>query len=220
LNVFLCLINGFFIISCAGQQTGDARLVDIARYKTGMAYGLAIKGSYAYITTNNDLLIIDIANPRKPKRISKLSLGQPVFALRVQDSNAYLAASDNGLVIVNISDPENPEIIGRYYDGGSVQRLDLEDHYCITSDFENGLNILDISNISTPVKVSNLKYNRIWTFVATNNLVFLIDAGKGLRIVDISDKTNPAEMTLVDETQEASSVAIDGSRLFLVFLMV
>ncbi len=215
--VLLCLITGFFTISCAAQQPGDTRLEDIARYRTGMAYGLAIKDGYAYITTNSDLVIIDIANPKSPRRVGRLKIETPSFDLEVVDQKAFLAATDKGLVIVDVSDPVNPTIIGRFHDGGEVRRVGIIDRYCLTSDFENGLNILDISNVSKPVKIGNLKYDRIRNFIATNNLVFLVDVGKGLRVVDISDKTNPVEVTLVDETEGAASVGIDGSRLFLGF---
>ncbi len=216
-NVFLCLITGFFVVWCATQQKDDALLIDIARYRTGMAYGLVIKDSYAYITTNSDLIIIDIANPKRPRRVGRLKIGTPSFGLKVVDQKAYLAATDKGLVIVDVSNPGNPTIIGRFHDGGEVRRVGIIDRYCITSDFENGLNILDIGNVSKPVKIGNLKYDRIRQFIVTNNLVFLVDVGKGLRVVNISDKTNPVEVTLVDETEGAASVEIDGNRLFLGF---
>ena len=215
--VFLCLIVGFSITACTAQQTGGVHLEDVARYRTGMAYGLVIKDSYAYITTNNDLLIIDIANPRKPRRIGKLKLGQPAFALKVQADKAYLAAMDNGMVVSDISEPENPKVVGKYYDGGSVRRLELTDHYCINSDFEKGLNMLDISDVTSPQKVGNIKYDRIRDFEIANNLVYLVDLSTGLKVVEISDKTNPVEVTAVDETEGAASVAIDGNRLFLGF---
>lgn len=216
-NVLLCLITCFFNVLCGGQQTSNARLENIARYRTDMAYGLAIKDGYAYITTNSDLVIIDIANPKKPRRVGRLKVGTPSFSLKVVDQKAYLAATDKGLVIADVSNPINPTIIGQFHDGGEVRSVGIIDRYCITSDFENGLNILDISDISKPVKIGNLKYDRIRGFIATNNLVFLVDVGKGLRVVDISDKTNPEEVTLVDGTQGAASVEIDGNRLFLGF---
>ncbi len=216
-KVFLCSISGFIIMACAAQQTSDTRLEDIARYKTGMAYGLAIKDGYAYITTNSDLIIIDIADPKKPRRAGRLKIGAPIFGLKVVYRMAYLAATDKGLVIVDVSNPENPAIIGTYHDGGEVRRVGIVDNFCITSDFENGLNILDISDKLKPAKIGNLKFDQIRQFVATNELVFLVDIGKGLKIVDISDKTDPEEMITVKETQGAACVAVDGNRLFLGF---
>ena len=215
--VVLCSIYGFVIMACAAKQTGDSRLINITRFKIGMAYGLAIKGSHAYLTTNSDLIIIDIADPKKPRRAGRLKIGAPIFGLKVIDQIAFLAATDKGLIIVDVSNPKKPAIIGELRDGGEVRRVGIVDNFCITSDFENGLNILDISNKSKPVKIGNLKFDRIRQFLATNELVFLVDIGKGLKIVDISDKTNPAEVTTVKETQGAASVAIDRSRLFLGF---
>jgi hypothetical protein len=216
-TVFICLISGFIIMACAGQQSGDTRLEDISRFKTGMAYGLAIQNSHAYVTTNSDLIIIDIADPKKPRRTGRLKIGVPIFGLKVVERTAFLAATDKGLIIVDVSDPKYPEIIGEFHDGGVVRRVGVVDHYCITSDFENGLNILDISQPAKPVKTGNLKFDRIKQFVATNELVFLVDIGKGLKIVDIADKTNPAELTTIEETQGAACVTIDGSRLFVGF---
>jgi len=101
-NVLLCSISGFIIMACAAQQTGNTRLEDIARFKTDMAYGLAIEGRHAYITTNSDLIIIDIADPKKPRRVGVLKLGTPSFAVKVVGQKAFLAATDKGLVIVDV----------------------------------------------------------------------------------------------------------------------
>ena len=216
-HVIMCAVSGFIIMACAAQQPGDSRLVDIARFKTGMAYGLAIKGSHAYVTTNRDLIIIDIGNPKKPRRAGRLNIGTPIFGLQVVGRMAFLAATDKGLIIVDVSNPKNPAILGEFFDGGVVRRVGIVDDFCITSDFENGLNILDISNPSKPAKIGNLKFDRIRQFVAADKLVYLVDIGKGLKIVDISDKTDPAEMITVKETQGAACVAVDGNRLFLGF---
>ena len=216
-SLILCLFIGIFIISCAAQQSGDTRLMDVAKFKTGIAYGLAVKGSHAYLTTNRDLIIIDIADLQKPRRAGRLKIGAPIFGLKVIDRTAFLAATDKGLIIVDVSNPKKPAIIGEFHDGGEVRRVGIVDNFCITSDFENGLNILDISDKSKPVKIGTLKFDRIRQFVATNELVFLVDIGKGLKIVDISDKTNPTEVTTVQETNGAACVAVDRSRLFLGF---
>ncbi len=216
-NVLLCSIAGFIIMACAAQQTGDTRLEDVARFRTGMAYGLAISDGHAYVTTNSDLIIIDIAEPEKPRRVGVLKLGTPSFAVKVVDRLAFLAATDKGLVIVDVSNPSNPKIIGEYHDGGEVRRVGIVDNFCITSDFENGLNILDVSQPAKPVKIGNLKFDQIRQFVATNELVFLVDIGKGLKIVDISDKTNPVEVATVKETEGTACVAVDDSRLYLGF---
>lgn len=182
-----------------------------------LAYGLAISDDYAYVTTNSDFIIIDISEPKKPRRAGVLKLGTPSFAVKVVDRITFLAATDKGLVVVDVSNPGNPKIIGEYRDGGEVRRVGIVDNFCITSDFENGLNILDISQPAKPVKVGNLKFDQIRQFVATNDLVYLVDIGKGLKIVDISDKTNPAEVATVKETEGAACVAVDGNRLFLGF---
>lgn len=216
-NVILCSITGFIIMACAAQQTSDTRLEDIARFKTGMAYGLSISGGYAYVTTNSDLIIIDISEPKKPRRVGVLKLGTPSFAVKVVDRIAFLAATDKGLVIVDVSNPSNPKVIGEYHDGGEVRRVGIVENFCITSDFENGLNILDISHPAKPIKIGNLKFDRIRQFVVTNDLVYLVDIGKGLKIVDISDKTNPVEVSTVKETEGAACVAVDRNRLFLGF---
>ena len=213
----MCSILGFIITTCAAQQIGHHRLENIARFRTGMAYGLAIEGSLVYVTTNRDLIIIDITDPRKPRRVGRLKIGAPIFGIRVVNHTAFLAATDEGLIIVDVSNPKEPAVIGEFRDGGVVRRVGIVDNLCLTSDFENGLNILDISDKSKPIKVGNLKFDRIRQFVATKELVFLVDIGKGLKIVDISDKTNPTEVTSVKDTQGAASVAIDRSRLYLGF---
>jgi hypothetical protein len=215
--IFLFLISGIFTISCNALQKDDTRVKRIGRFNSGMAYGLVIQNSYAYVTTNSDLQIIDVANPKRPGRIGRLKLGQPVFGLKVRDGKAFLAATDNGLVIADISNPENPEILCKYTGGGSVRRLDLSGRYCITSEFETGLNILDISDVTAPEIVGNIRYDRIRVFQVSGDLIYLVDLNAGLRIVDISEKANPVEITLLEETNGASALAIRDNRLFLGF---
>ena len=218
-NIFVCLflVSVIFTIPCNARQKDDIRLKKIGRFNVGMAYGLVISNNHTYITTNNGLVILDISNPKKPKRIGSLETGQPVFALKVREGKAYLAATDNGLIIADVSDPENPEIICKYTGGGSVRRIDLSGHYCITSEFETGLNILDISDITEPKRIGNIRYDRIKGFKVSGDLVYLVDPNAGLRIVDISDKANPVEILLLEETYGSYSLDIKDNRLFLGF---
>ena len=71
ISVVLCLIWGVLIVSCSAQQKGQTRLLDVARFKTGMAYGLVVQGNYAYITTNSELVIVDVTNPDKLVKVVK-----------------------------------------------------------------------------------------------------------------------------------------------------
>jgi hypothetical protein len=185
-SIVLCSISGFIIMACAAQQTGDSRIENIARFKTGMAYGLAIKGSHAYITTNSDLIIIDIADPKKPRRAGRLKISTPIFGLKVVDRTAFLAASDKGLIIVDISDKTNPTEVTTVKETQGASSVEIDGNRLFLGFFDGSIKIFDITDPKSPGLLAEMACpGEVLGLVSADFYLFI--NYKGVIVKDISD---------------------------------
>jgi len=150
---------------------------DIANFKIigsaetpGYAYEVVISGNYAYVADVNPtgLRIIDISNPEKPVLKGQVTLYDYVWG-----------ADINGLVVA-----EN-----YVYMTGDIAVDE--------GDAVNGLAIIDITNPANPEVVGTLKpsLGRYGGLEVHGNYVYVANAGYGLKIIDISDVTNPKEIS-------------------------
>lgn len=88
---------------------------------------------------------------------------------------------------------DNLNLIGQWDQNyGYAKDIFIHDDFAFIAG--EGLIILDISNPATPVFVSQFKENeesRTYGVYVQNDLAFIVGYGKGLRIIDISEITNP-----------------------------
>jgi len=112
-----------------------------------------------------------------------------VFTLDVSSSTFNVTESP---ILENIS-KDNLDLIGQWDQNyGIAEDIFIQDDFVFLAG--EGLIILDISNPAKPVFVSQFKDNeesRTKGVYIRDNLAFIVGYSKGLRILDISDITNP-----------------------------
>jgi hypothetical protein len=93
------------------------------------AHGVAVSGSYAYVTAplSDALVVIDISNPASPViwgSVVSSSLMDEPNAVVVSGSFAYVAAGlSDSLVVVDISNPASPAIRGSVVSSSLMDRV-------------------------------------------------------------------------------------------------
>ena len=179
---------------------GNTYAIELSNDKKTAYFANGVKG----------VAIVDVADIKKPKLISKLQLGEQsarsgdnIVDIKLSKDNktAYLVGSDDGLYIVDISNINNPTLIGKFKTDGRARRVRLSQNediaYVAIGDYDeskSGLSIIDISNHSNPTRIG--KYHaensvRGIAITKDDKKAFLVDDYKGLKIVDISNKNNP-----------------------------
>lgn len=115
-----------------------------------------------------------------------------------------------GLAIVDVTDPANPVIKTVWKDPTVVTGagiIEVDGNYAYLGAMRNGLMIFDISDKTAPVLLSSIlpsisfpdpnpdltKYNARGMAIKGNLIYLCYDAG-GLRVIDVSDKSYPAEV--------------------------
>jgi hypothetical protein len=204
-----------------------------------ITYALAISGNHAYIENraiDHRLSVIDVSDPTTPVKVAELTSGIFFYYFDLKTSGDYLYL-DTGVTqtiyIFDISDPLSPNEVGSFYYGGLLNGYcvyDINADYMYLASFvtlagrvSNDFKIYDISdkqdvkhiggyNISKGyddevTSVSSLSYGHGYVFIAHKE--------DGVRIVDVSDPSNPQEVDIFNTSGDSRSVIIKNYCVYL-----
>jgi len=165
----------------------------------GLSTGFTVDGDYAYVQSSTVFYVVDISDRSAPVSVGNLAKsydGQN--GISVRGNFVY----DRGSII-NVTDKTNPEIVDSYntcYHGVSKVVGD----YLFYSD-SNYLHMADLTNATNPIDTSNITAGKSADAIEYHNgLVFVqsfYDVDYGVKIIDATD---PYNLTLVAETDNAS----------------
>ena len=117
----------------------------------GFAYALVRK---------KGLIILDLANPQRPRIISTLAFPGQVWTLSVNAGVAYIACLRDGLVLVDVSDPHAPRLLATLPELRKVQGLAVRGGRLYASVYASGVDpalvVVDVSNSSHPREVGRV----------------------------------------------------------------
>jgi hypothetical protein len=164
----------------------------------GAASSIDIEGSRAFLagsTDENNLAVIDISNPAQPVKTASIVIpeteGSVVYAVKVRDNYAYIAAGNPGLIVVDISDPTQPIKAGAF-DTPWADGLVIEGNTLYLADMD-GLYMLDISDPKNPSQTGMLALPLFQqeapgqrNMVIQNGKVFFANGNQGMLVVDAS----------------------------------
>lgn len=180
-------------------------------------YSVAVSGDYAYIATNNSMIIVDVSNKANPVGISRIVSIGDLRDISVSGDYAYLAANSYGLRVVNISNKSAPTLAGSLALSGITGVDSSGDGYVYATYSASGyLGVVDVSNPASP---SLLGYGTGCT--GCNDVIvsgsYAYAAGTGISIFDISNKSAPARVgyTLNYAYYYGMDIALSGNRAFI-----
>ncbi len=168
------------------------------------SYGVAVKGSYAYLAAYRDgLITVDISNPSNPVTVftNRWTTYPYAYNLDIDGDYAYVASISRGLTVFDVSMPSTPSLVTAYDLGyENVRDVKIFGNYafCANSYYSedrnstNALCVVDISDPSSPVYIGG--YNngsRAYGVDVQGQYAYLAAYSNGLEIIDISNPTNP-----------------------------
>ncbi len=145
---------------------------------------MGVSGNHAFLAAKEaGLHVIDVANPDHPTGVGVYPVtARDNTAILVSGDYAYLSSKDQGTVdIVSVSDPANPVLAGRY---------------------RREYNQTAGEGVQSPsaIGVTGLAFDSPYLYQA---------ASTGLRVVDVSDPTQPQEVGRYD-LASSTDVAVAG----------
>jgi hypothetical protein len=209
--------EGLIVVNAATLLDGDPlnnylkRQLDESRYPNGAfnpdgaltgANNIAIAGSFAYITTDRELLIVGLDDPLNPKIVSRT--GAPALkhprAIAIQFRYGVIVDND-GLKVIDLANLERPRVI----DGALVPLREARDvyvarTYAYVAGGKDGLAIVDVKQPDKPRldqmygAEGKLNDTRQVKIAMTNASLFgyVADGKNGLRILQL---TSPETMS-------------------------
>jgi hypothetical protein len=205
--------EGLIVVNAATLLDGDPlnnylkRQLDPARYPNSAfnpdgiltgAKNITIAGTYAYITTDRELVIVGLNDPLNPKIVSRIAFRNP-RAVAVQFRYGFVV-DDEGLKVIDVNEPEHARLI----DGATVALRGARDvyvarTYAYVADGKDGVAIVDVKQPEHPrldqmfTAEGKLNDARQVKIAMTNASLFayVADGRNGLRILQL---TSPETM--------------------------
>lgn len=195
----------------------------------GFTEDVSFQGEFAFVAGSaRGLVSIDISNPASPVESGFYSpLEGGYFAVDTQAPYAYLAkcCSSEIVEIIDIADPANMSPAGSPITGtlfGNPEEIVVEGNYLYFVKGSAGLKIVDITDLTNPVLTSTFMGNASEGYFQdvniNGNLAYIPDSDGGfLRIVNISDRSNPVEVSSLNiPDSNFNSIAISTNYAYLV----
>ncbi|MCP4993628.1 MAG: hypothetical protein GY934_07570, partial [Gammaproteobacteria bacterium] len=188
-------LNGSCVVTADNSGFSDTSDIDVRsfdpialNYLTLADTGntIDVDGSYAYIGTNDGLVVVDVTDPGSPVQVGALSLGTQVADIKVQGQYAYLATSTVALVVVDISDVTNPLAVTSLGAGTASADLALSRNQLYVAAQAGGLWVINIANPAFPQQTDTIPAASSIKAVAVSpagNLVAVVD-DRAVRVFD------------------------------------
>lgn len=196
---------------------------------------LVISGHYAFTANlSGKVLIIDIANPKKPALVTNYSLGlSGTSLLYLSISGKYLYATvhnNNTLYIIDISNPLNPVLTEKLTDAvnfSGLRSVKVRGRYAyLLSMVGKYITVVDVSNPANPVVLSRFSdsVNLLspYKMEISGNYLYITPAPNStynnLTIFDISNPVAPKFAGVVTDSLYLNGVyqfAINGDYAYL-----
>ena len=154
-------------------------------------------GNIVFIGSGAGVIILDVTNPAAPVKLSEISARGLVDAICYDEAaqRLYLCAYFAGFEIWDVSDLTAPVKLG----GGVTNGLPRggifsNGNYVYVVTVADGVQVFDVSSPSAPVNTGNCPLstsNFAWNSAKQGDLIFAALGNGGLKVVDVSDPSDP-----------------------------
>ncbi|NOX17721.1 MAG: T9SS type A sorting domain-containing protein [Chlorobi bacterium] len=157
--------------------------------------------------------IIDVSDQNNPSIIGSFKAGTYCYNVFATDGLMFLANGDDGLKIVDISNPASPvEISSIDYTANDV--FVVGNYMYLAHDYR-GIMIYDISTPSNPALIGMFDEQTLGYAVWVSGDYAYLGDSHGLRIIDVSDKTNPIEKSSVQTRRSSQDIFFNNGIVYL-----
>ncbi len=118
---------------------------------------VAVSGDHAYVTTQGELRVVDVSDPRHPTEVGALTI--PTGDLAVSVGYVFIAAGWDGLRMVSVSDPTHPAEVGHFDTSYWAYEVDAYSDKIYLATLEGGLLIFRLGpglfhQINLPITIN------------------------------------------------------------------
>jgi len=191
----------FLLITVVGAQDSlNCRLLATSG-STVESYALAIEGNYAFSAYLSQFFILDISDIFNPISLYSDSIYADttiwiINSIAINDELAYLACQ-NGFVILDISSYESPVVLSQLITEEYLEEIVIRDSIAYVGTLDYSFLVFNVSSPENPYEIGRVDENidDVWGLDFYNNQLLVASEDTGGKIFDISDPSNPVELT-------------------------
>ncbi len=175
----------------------------------GYASTLVVREQLAYLATPRRLLLVDLCNPVNPEQIGEINTHLDGFAVSLP--NVYGFKSGRDLIVFDVSTPSAPSVRETSVNG-NARAVELRGGYAYLANKDSS--IIDVSPEENMRVISRI--DAPGCAVQLSDSLAIVDGGKNLTIIDISDVYNPQTLGSVSHHSYFGGcpIAIKGNFVF------
>lgn len=176
---------------------------------------VTLGGDRMYVRNVDSLVLFDFSNSQELVYIHSIPFEQGHTNMAAVDGILF-AGLTYGFEVIDFSDPFNPVSLALEQVSGPVNDLVLIDDLLYLAAGYDGLVIFDVSDPANPAHLGELATpGTAEEVIIEFPYAFVADGPGGLRVIDISDPASPTELAYFDHVLDATQVAVDRSRIWL-----
>jgi hypothetical protein len=184
---------------------------------------LASVGNKLYAgTTDNRLVVIDVANPASPVAGAFVNLAGFPVTMQASANLLFIAADTSGLLTYSITNPSAPALVSQLRPSSAVEGVAVDGNFALLAATDGGFVIADMTNPAAPVLAGQMPLDSLSCFadlgfsssyplasvsVAINNgIAYLGTANMGGKVFGF-DYRQPAHPRLVSAVSYGTVIA-------------
>ncbi len=213
-------ITGFLFVTGTALTQNRWNITLVGQWSEEACHRVALNGHYAYVSSGNLLMVLDISDVTAPVKMGELSLQDNIYDIKVSGDYAYVANWNEGLRIIDISDPEAPIEAGFLYEPHLLD-VALSGGYAYTSIGGEDLRIIDIADPGWPVQVGAYWPEVGSSAVAVSGNYAYIMSGEWManagffQIINIEDPALPYETGKISTPNYGNNVEVQGNYAYV-----
>jgi hypothetical protein len=184
-----------------------------------VGYAIELIGHYAYVGTDSELVIYDIASPLAPVQMTVIP--QPAISMALSGTLLYVgsyAGKSPSMLLYDVSNPAAPRQLSSIPLPGFAYSLSANSGRLVAAMGKSGIIVYSIANPTVP-SILKIFTGTFWGAVLSGNLVYLAADSLGLWILDVSAggsglaAVGRADLTAGDDTWDfpyAMAVSLDA----------
>lgn len=176
------------------------------------------KDGFLFKQNNSRLQIWDVSSPHSPVLLDSISVTQTLRKISKLNNLLFLS-DDDSLKIYDIADVHNAVLKSSISNHTGIDFLVEENIMYVLKN--NGIDLYDITSPGQPILLSNTYYYNCKSFSKYNNLVYISCLHNTqpfqylLRIIDVSDPSNPLQISILDQESQYYRAITESGFLYL-----
>lgn len=223
-NAFVTTGQGGGLLTVDVRDPYNPRLM-AALALTGTAQGVAVQDGVAFVAGGEEggLRVVDVRAAGSPRELSSVDTPGEAVGVTVAGAHAYVADQEGGLRLIDVLDPVVPHEVGALtvatesgrYQAQAVSVVGSNAYVAFGPGFAR---VIDVRLPAAPHETAELRpssQNMVTDVQANGDLAYLLVSRTGLSVFDVSDLTQPREVGSLTSTNEHTTLAVTGKRVYM-----